>query len=102
MIPLGTGFVYVNNVKQTFTLYKTGSAEKHKTSDDVTLKTELIKALNAPDSKKQDQGGGVVRYKINDGKGYLVYKSPVNNLPNTAAIFHYHWNYNLDLPLTAT
>jgi hypothetical protein len=99
MVYLGTGQIYVNDLRVEFTLYKTGSAENHKASDDTTLKTELIRALNS--SKKESQGGGVYRVKINDGKGYVVYKTPLD-VPNSAAIFHYHWNYNLDLPLTAT
>jgi hypothetical protein len=65
------------------------------------LKTELIKALNAAPNKKEDQGGGVFRMKINDGHGYVVYKVGVDG-PNSAAIFHYHWNYNLDLPLNVS
>lgn len=93
--------VFVGGQFTTFKLYKTGSAEKHSVSDDVTLTTELIKALNAPDMRKESQGNGVFRMKINDGKGYLVYKLNVQG-PNTAAIFHYHWNYHLDLPLSAT
>ncbi|HWQ56160.1 MAG TPA: hypothetical protein VN442_20910 [Bryobacteraceae bacterium] len=100
MITLGTGKVYVNGKFETFQLFKTASAEKHASSDDVTLKTELIKGLNLDASKKQAQGGGVYRVKINDGYGYMVYKSPLE-APNTAAIFHYHWNYSLDLPLDA-
>lgn len=92
--------IFVNGQRRTFKLYKTGSAENHATSDDVTLRTELIKALNAPDTLKESQGNGVYRVKINGGKGYLVYKLNVQG-PDTAAIFHYHWNYRLDLPLSA-
>lgn len=102
MITIGTGQVYVNNVRATFTFYKAGSAEKHATSDDTTLRTELIKALNLPAAKKEDQGGGVYRVRINEGKGYLVYRTPVGGVPNSASIFHYHWNYHLDLPLSET
>ncbi len=91
--------VFVDGSFKTFKLYKAGSAEKHATSDDVTLKTELIKALNA--TVKENQGGGVFRVKINGGKGYVVYKTGVDG-PNSAAIFHYHFNYHLDLPLSAT
>ena len=80
---------------QVYQLYKSGSAENHAASDDVTLRTELIRALNMDESKKQDQGGGVWRVRINDGHGYLVYKV----VGVDATIFHYHWNYNLDLPL---
>jgi len=93
--------VFINGKFETFKLYKSGSAQNHRTSDDTTLKTELIKALNAPAAAKQAQGGNVFRYKINDGKGYIVYKLGVNGA-NSAAIFHYHWNYTLDLPLTVT
>ena len=99
MIGIGTGNVWNNGATEVWSLYKTGSAENHKTSDDTTLRTELIKALNAPAAKKQAQGGGVYRMKINDGLGYIVYKEGVAGM-KTAAIFHYHWNYNLDLPLT--
>ena len=102
MITIGNGQVYVNNVRATFTLYKAGSAEKHATSDDTTLKTELIKALNLPDGQKEAQGNGEYRVRINGGKGYLVYRTPVGGIPNSAVIFHYHWNYHLDLPLSAT
>lgn len=97
----GSAQVYVNDVQTTFKLYKAGSAENHAVSDDTTLKTELIRALNARPNTKEDQGGGVFRYKINEGKGYLVYKVGVMGA-NSAAIFHYHWNYNLDLPLNAS
>jgi hypothetical protein len=92
--------VYVNDVRKTFKLYKAGSAENHRLSDDQALKTELIKALNAKPNMQEDQGGGVFRVKINDGHGYIVYKVGVDG-PDTAAIFHYHWNYTLDLPLSA-
>lgn len=101
MITLGTCTVFENSQKLTYTIYKTGSAEKHSSSDDETLRSSLQRALNAKDSAKENQGGGVYRFKINDGKGYLVYKINLNGVPNTAAIFHYHWNYNLDLPLNA-
>jgi hypothetical protein len=92
--------VYVGNERRTFKLYKAGSAENHAASDDATLRQALIQALNAPTgSGKIDQGGGVFRVKINDGIGYLVYKLGVDGA-DSAAIFHYHWNYNLDLPLS--
>lgn len=101
MVKLGTGQVYVNKARVTYDLYKAGSAEKHKASDDITLKTELLKALNLPDSLKEHQKQGVVRVKINQGHGYLVYK--LNSVgTNSATIFHYHWNYHLDLPLSVT
>lgn len=92
-----------SNVRQTFSLYKTSSAQNHRSSDDQSLKFELIKALNAPfGANKIDQGDGVVRFKINNGNGYLVYKRPaITEDPTSAAIFHYHWNYTLDLPLSA-
>ncbi len=93
--------IYVNNVKKTYKLYKTGSAENHRTSDDQTLKTALIQALNASAAQKQFQVDGSVRFKINSNKGYVVYKTGVSGV-DSAAIFHYHWNYTLDLPLTAT
>jgi len=89
-------------VRVTFTLYKAGSAENHATSDDTTLKRALIKALNLPGAQQQHQGDGVYRVRINDGNGYLVYRTPIDAVPNTAVIFHYHWNYQLDLPLSAT
>lgn len=101
MITIGTGNVWTNGQTIVWTLYKTGSAENHRTSDDTTLRTELIKALNAPASRKEAQGNGVYRLKINDGKGYIVYKEPVNG-PNSAAIFHYHWNYHLDKDILDT
>ncbi len=100
MTTLGTGFVYVNDKKETFSLYKEASATKHAASDDITLKAELIRALNAADNKKENQGNGVYRFRINGGKGYLVYKINLNGVPNTACVFHYHWNYTMDLPLT--
>lgn len=87
--------------RATWTLYKTGSASKHASADDQTLKQELIKALSLPPEKKEHQGQGVCRVRINGGKGYIVYRTGVSG-PNTAAIFHYHWNYHLDLPLDAT
>ncbi len=90
--------VYENGAFVTYKLYKSGSAEKHAASDDQTLKTELIKAMNADASKKEAQGDGVYRFKINDGLGYLVYR--MGPVPNEATIFHYHWNYSMDLPLT--
>jgi hypothetical protein len=93
--------IFVGSARKTYKLYKTGSAENHRTSDDQTLKTALIQALNAPDAQKQFQADGSVRFKINTGKGYVVYKTGVSG-PDSAAIFHYHWNYTLDLPLTAT
>ena len=93
--------IYVGGVKKTFKLYKTGSAENHATSDDQSLKTALIQALNASAALKQVQPDGAVRFKINSGKGYVVYKTGVSGV-DSAAIFHYHWNYTLDLPLTAT
>jgi hypothetical protein len=102
VIGIGTGKVYENKVFVTYQLFKTGSAQKHATSDDTTLRTELIKALNLDEAKKEKQGGGVYRVKINDGKGYMVYKAPLGDVPKTAAIFHYHWNYHLDLPLNVT
>jgi hypothetical protein len=100
MVTLSTDAkVYVNNVLQSFTLYKAGSAEKHSGSDDETLRKALQSAMNQPDNKKQYQGNNVYRVKINNGNGYVVYKTGVIGV-NSAAIFHYHWHYNLDLPLT--
>lgn len=101
MVGIGTGKAYVNGKYETFTLYKTASAEKHRSSDDESLRFALIRAINAPDQNKEDQGGGVYRMRINEGNGYIVYKVNLNGVPNTAAIFHYHWHYNLDMPLTA-
>jgi hypothetical protein len=91
--------VFVNGSFQTFKLYKAGSAQNHRASDDLTLKTELIRALNALPGTTEAQGNNLFRYKINGGKGYIVYKLGVNG-PNSAAVFHYHWNYSMDLPLT--
>jgi putative component of toxin-antitoxin plasmid stabilization module len=96
MITLGTGPVYVNNKRETFTLYADESATKHSGADNERLRLELQKALNAPDSAKVEQEKGVFRVKINQGKGYLVYKTNLNDVPNTAMIFHYHENYFLD------
>ena len=96
MITIGTGQVYVNNVRQTFTLYKDEkSVDKHAGSELLTLKPEFIKALNLPDAKKEAQGGGVFKVRINDGKGYIVYRTPVDGVPNSAMVFHFHWNYHL-------
>jgi putative component of toxin-antitoxin plasmid stabilization module len=103
-----TAQIYLDGSKtrQTYSLYKTSSAENHKSADDVTLKSALISALTAAvGGGKSDQGGGVFRVRINEGKGYVVYRTPAGpgaGAGLTAAIFHYHWNYNLDLPLTAT
>ena len=91
--------VFVNGRFETYKLYKAGSAEKHAASDDVTLKAALIKALNLDSALKVDQGNGVFKVRINGTKGYLVYKVGVDG-PNSASIFHYHWNYSMDLPLT--
>lgn len=95
--------IYIDggNIKEKYSLYKASSAEKHKSSDDTTLKTALIQALCAQiDKNKTHQGNGVYRFKINEGKGYLVYLKPANaKIPNSACIFHYHWNYTLDMPL---
>ena len=96
--------VYLDAVKprNTYVLYKTASAEKHQTADDTTLKKALIQALNlaiGPD--KAYESLNVCRVRINNGYGRLVYKLNVTENPCSAAIFHYHWNYGLDLPLTA-
>lgn len=103
MDPLGTGKVYVEGEegKGSFAdvrLYKAGSAQKHAASDDITLKQALIRALNAPANKKESQGSGVFRVRINEGHGYLVYRMNPRELE--AVIFHYHWNYRMDDPLT--
>jgi hypothetical protein len=97
-------FLDGSSTRRSFRLYKTGSAENHATSDDVTLKQALMQAMSAPvGPNKNEQERGVFRVKINSGLGYLVYKLGVDtNVTDSAAIFHYHWNYNLDLPLTAT
>jgi len=89
--------VYVNGVFVTYKLYKDGSAAKHAASDDTTLKQALIAAMNADESTKTVEPNNVFRYKINNGLGKLVYK--VGPMPNEATIFHYHWNYTMDLPL---
>jgi len=90
--------VFINGVRKTFKLYKAGSAENHRLSDDEELRSQLQRALNLPPEKKENQGNGVFRVRINEGEGYLVYKLGVDG-PDSAAIFHYHWNYKLDLPL---
>jgi len=94
--------VYVGDTRKTFKLYKAGSAEKHPASDDETLKKAFIRALNLPasDHAVTDEGNNVFRVKINNGKGKLVYKLGVDGA-DSAAIFHYHWNYSFDLPLNA-
>ncbi len=91
------------STRYTYELYKASSAERHATADDVTLKQALIAGLNAPIGKnKIDQGNGVFRYRINNGLGYLVYKTPgVTGVARSATVFHYHWNYKLDDPLDA-
>jgi hypothetical protein len=96
--------VYLDNAQDRtiLNLYISGSAQKHKTSDEITLKQAFKQALGAAVDgvKKKEQEAGVFRFKINDGKGYVVYKmkSPDDN---SACLFHYHWNYTLDLPLSA-
>lgn len=101
-----TATIYLDGgaARQTYSLYKDGSAQRHASADDTTLRTALISALSAPlSANKTAQGNGVYRVRINSGNGYLVYKTPcVPNVPRSASIFHYHWNYHLDLPLTAT
>lgn len=95
--------IYLNGspTRTTFKLYKTSSAQNHKTADDTTLKQALMAALSKPiGPDKTQQEPNVFRVKINSGIGYLVYKLGVAG-PDSAAIFHYHWNYTLDLPLTA-
>jgi putative component of toxin-antitoxin plasmid stabilization module len=97
-----TAQVYLNgsDVRETYTLYKSSSAQNHATADDQTLKTALIRALSQVISAdKVEQDPGVFRVKINSGNGYLVYR--VDATACEAVIFHYHWNYNLDLPLNA-
>ena len=71
------------------------SASQHVGSDAATLKQTTIQALANEGTKTEDQGGGVHRFKINDGKGYLVYKRTGNDVN----VFHFHWNYTLDKPL---
>ncbi|MBD8528888.1 MULTISPECIES: hypothetical protein [unclassified Massilia] len=92
------------NARQTYTLYKTASAQGHATADDTTLRTALIRALNMQTGgDKVHQGAGVYRVRINNRRGYLVYKTPcIHGQAASAAIFHYHWNYHLDLPLDET
>jgi hypothetical protein len=87
--------------RKSFKLYKAGSAEKHAASDSETLRKALQQALNAKvdGSVKTDQGGGVFRYKINNKIGYLVYKLGVDG-EDSACMFHYHWNYTMDLDLS--
>jgi len=96
--------VYLDNAQDRtiLNLYISGSAQKHKAADEITLKQAFKQALGAAVDgiKKKEQEAGVFRFKINDGKGYIVYKmkSPDDN---SACLFHYHWNYTLDLPLSA-
>ena len=102
-----TAQIYLDgsNVRQTYSLYKTATAENHSSADDATLKAALISGLTAAvGGNKTAQGGGVFRVRINGGQGYIVYRTPAGpgaGAGLTAAIFHYHWNYNLDLPLNA-
>ena len=94
--------VYLDDAKDRtiLNLYISDSAQKHGASDEITLKVAFKQALGAAVDgiKKKEQEAGVFRVKINDGKGYIVYKmkSPDDN---SACLFHYHWNCNFDLPL---
>lgn len=92
--------IYLNGSdnRETYILYKNDSAENHATADDQTLKSALIRALSQNiNNDKVEQTPGVFRVQINNGHGYLVYS--VDSNAREAVIFHYHWNYNLDLPL---
>jgi hypothetical protein len=95
--------VYLDNAstRSNINLYISGSAQKHMASDEITLRQAFKQALGATIDglKKKEQETNVFRFKINNGKGYLVYKlkSPDDD---SACLFHYHWNYTLDLPLT--
>jgi hypothetical protein len=71
------------------------SAARHVGSDAATLKQTTLQALANEGITTVDQGDGVHRFKINDGKGYLVYKRTDNDVK----VFHFHWNYKLDDPL---
>lgn len=99
---LAGAIVYLDNanVRSNINLYISDSAQKHKTSDEITLQQAFKQALGAAVDgvKKKEQESNVYRFKINEGKGYLVYKlkSPDDD---SACLFHYHWNYTLDLPL---
>lgn len=103
---LSAATVYPNGgaIQEKYDLYKASSAEKHAVSDQQTLTFEFKKALTAPVSAtKVHQGNGVYRVKVNNGNGYVVYKTPAQpNLPKSACIFHFHWHYNLDLPLVVS
>lgn len=94
--------VYLDNAtnRSNINLYITSSAQKHAASDTITLAQAFKKALSAPVDgfNKKEQEPGVFRVKINNGNGYIVYKlkSPDDD---SACLFHYHWNYKMDLPL---
>jgi len=91
---LGTAKVWTANGAQTWTLYYTPSSQKHAASDIETLRSGVQKGLNST-------GGTAVgnhKISINDGLGYLVY-TIANPLALEATIFHYHFNYSMDLPL---
>ena len=50
--------------------------------------------------EKKEQETCVFRLQLNERKGYVVYKLKSPDA-NSACPFHYHWNYTLDLPLSA-
>lgn len=92
-------FLDGDNSRTTFTLYKNFSAQNHAISSDEDLRLHFTQALSRPvgDGKVYQENDDSYRVSINNGKGYLVYKIPaVSDNPNSAVIFHYHWNYNLD------
>jgi hypothetical protein len=100
MEEIGTATVWSGG-KNVWTLYKEGSAERHSGADNEELRSQLQKALNMSDTNpnKIFQGKDVYKVKINEGIGYLVYKVKVRG-DYSACIFHYHWNYYLDIPIT--
>jgi hypothetical protein len=79
----------------TMQVTSSDSAARHVGSDAATLKQTTLQALANEGITTVDQGDGVHRFKINDGKGYLVYKRTDNDVK----VFHFHWNYKLDDPL---
>lgn len=95
--------VYLDDAKDrsNLNLYITPSAKKHAASDTTTLAQAFKRALSAKVDgiNKKEQEAGVFRVKINSGNGYIVYKLKTPD-DNSACLFHYHWNYKMDLPLS--
>jgi hypothetical protein len=90
--------VWVGNGFQDFTVYATESAQKHFGADMETLRSNIQKALNVPDNQKTAEPGNCFKVRINNNLGYVVYKLNSQG-PKTATIFHYHWNYQLEVKL---